>query len=294
MPFEELPDDIAQFFANGGELPASLLAEATPTEPAVTATPATAATVAEPVAPTEPVEPVATEPADSGYASRVIAERDAKVLELSTALDELKKQIAKASEPAAPDPNVDPLGSLTHQLGKLQKQLDTLVTSQTEVQTQTLQEKQAQAFFTQVNNNIASFKTTHADYDDAYKHLVKMRTQDFMDMGMSKDEAQNAMNQEEMQITVRAMQAGKNPGAIAYSMAQRYGFKASAAPVPPENKLDTIKKGLEASKTTEAATPSNTGKVSLETLDTLSDSELNKAVADDWEGLFGKRKGIFG
>ena len=293
MPFEELPDDIAQFFANGGELPASLITEQTPVETAATGTTATPAATT-PAEVTAPAEPVVTAPAENPYAARLIAERDAQVKSLTDQLADLKAKIEKANEPAAPDPNIDPLGSLTHQLGKLQKQLDTLVTAQTETKEMTLQEKQAQAFFNKVNGDIADFKKDHADYGDAYNHLVKMRTQDFIDMGMSKEEAQTAMNQEEMQITHRALASGKNPGAVAYAMAQRYGYKPAAPVQTPENKLDAIKKGLEASKTTERATPPETGNVTLENVAQLSEAELNKTVENDWEGLFGKRKGIFG
>lgn len=289
MPYEELPEDIAAFFSSGGELPESL--KPAPVE--AVATPAPAPTPAPEAVVDAPAPAPTPAPAGDPYAARLIADRDAQIKQLSDSLADLKAKIERANEPAAPDPNTDPLGHLTHQFKTLQKQLDTLIGAQTEQATMTVQERQAQAFFAKVNGDIADFKGTHADYDKAYEHLVKMRTQDYIDMGMTREEAGNAMGQEEMQIVQRALHAGKNPGAVAYGMAQRYGYKAPAPTPAPENKLDTIKKGIAASETVKSGNPPEVD-VSLENLETLSDSALNKQVEDNWEGLFGKKKGIFG
>lgn len=292
MAFEELPPEYAEFFTNGGELPATLAAEhEAQLAEAPAPTPAPAATPAPTPAPVVDEAPVA--PTANPYLERLLAEKDNQLKLVSNQIEELKLKIAKAQEPAAPDPAVDPLGSLQHQLKSLQTKLDNVLNAQTESQTMSVQEKNAQQFFNHVNSQIAEFKTTHTDYDAAYKHLIEVRKQDFRDQGMTADEAARSMGQEEMQIVQRAVTIGKNPAEIAYSMAKRYGYKPTAA-VVTENKLETIKKGLEASQTTERGTPPSTGKVSLDNIESASDSDLNKAVENDWEGLFGKRKGIFG
>jgi hypothetical protein len=98
---------------------------------------------------------------------------------LAQQMKDLQARIDKAAEVPAPDPAVDPLGHMTHQMNKLQEQLAALTKQQTEALTTQTQQTQAQQFMASINAQVKEFETSHADYQDAYKHLIGVRTQDF-------------------------------------------------------------------------------------------------------------------
>jgi|ERR1700692_220955 len=298
MAFEELPAEYASFFNSGGELPDALLAEHKPAP--VTPQPVAVETPAEVVAPVVPEAKVETPtpapvvPETNPFAVQLLQEKENQLNELQKKIAELTGKIDRAAEVPAPDKTLDPLGYMTHQMEKLQAQIDAMTKAQTETTAQTQQQREAEQFMNTVRSQVAAFEKATPDYQEAYKHLMTTRMQDFTDLGMTKEQIQQNLANEEMLITRQALAAGKNPAELVYSMAKRYGFKAAPAPVAPENKLDTIKKGMEASKTAERATPPESGKVTLETALQASDRDLTQAVDKQWEELFGGKKGIFG
>lgn len=322
MAFETLPPEYQNFF-DTGELPASMQgeADAAAAEAARVAAEQAAndeavrvdagqppAVVVPPVVPpTEPalIDPAPVPPANNPYLERLLSEQDATQKALQKQLSDAQEQLKKLTEVAPPDPMTDPLGFLAHKIDATQKEIAALRASQTQQTQQQAQQAEVNAFLANVNGQVQAFTATHPDYNDAYKHLATMRMQDFKDVGMTDAQAKQAFGQEEIGITQRALQMGKNPAEIAYGMATRYGYKAGTvvapvtAPATPaavkvaEDKLDAIKKGLEASKeatrgvpVAEAADPAN--------LRNMSDKDLNKLVENDWDSVFGKSKGIFG
>lgn len=323
MAFEELPPEYKSFF-DTGELPASMQgeADAAAAETAriaaeqvandeavrVAAEAAEAAKVVVPPV-VEPVvapliEPAPQPPANNPYLERLLAENDATAKRLQEQLTEAQNQLKKLTEVAPPDPMTDPLGFLAHKIDATQREIAALRESQTQQTQQQTQQAEVNAFLANVNNQVQAFTATHPDYQDAYKHLATMRMQDFQDVGMTPEQAKQAFGQEEIGITQRALQMGKNPAEIAYGMATRYGYKAGVvAPVVPntpaakvvaaEDKLDAIKKGLEASKEATRGVPVADA-TDVANLRNMSDKDLNKLVESDWDSVFGKSKGIFG
>lgn len=309
MAFEELPAEYKSFF-DTGELPPSMADEHAASleaarvaqeaqEAAEVAARKAAEVVVPPVVETPPVviEPAPVATPNNQYLDRLLAEQDARSKVLEQQLDEMKKQIAKANEPLPPDPQTDPLGYLAHKIEATQKEIAALAESQKAAVAETAQQNQVNAFLTNVSNQVKAFTDVHPDYNDAYKHLATMRMQDFKDVGMTDDQAKQAFGQEELGITQRALVLGKNPAEIAYGMAKRYGYKAVAVaqptktPTEADNKLDVIKKGLEASKTSERAIPP--ADVDVDNLRNMSNKDLQHMVENDWDKLFGKSKGIF-
>ncbi|MHB8272275.1 hypothetical protein [Bradyrhizobium sp.] len=300
MAFEELPAEYEEFFKSGGELPASLASQQTPAPtatptaapaatPVATSAPQTAAPAAASVPASIPEAPVA--PASNPYLERLLAEKDQQVNTLAEQMKALQDQIAKAQETPAPDPTIDPLGHMTHQMGKLQSQLDALLKAQSDMQTANQTQTQAQQFMANVGAQVKAFEATHTDYQKAYQHMVDVRSQDFKDMGYTDSQIRQAIGNEEMQITRQAMALGKNPAELVYNFAKRYGYQAEAPKAAPENKLATIQKGLEASQTLERGTPPNVGEITTDNITAASEADINKMVESNWEGLFGLRKG---
>lgn len=309
MPFEELPADYKSFF-DTGELPEGLKAEqeAAAAEAVKVATDAkaeedaaakaiadAAAEDAAKVAAAAKVDPA---PTDNPYLERLLAEQERQKLDLQKQLAEMQGKIKEMTAVKAPDPETDPLGYMTHQTKQLAEQIESLKAEIAGSAKASSEEKQVQQFFDAVNSSVKAFEATHPDYSLAYKHLVNIRTQDFRDMGMTAEQAKNAVGQEEIQIAQRALQQGKNPGEVAYGMAKRYGYVTTAvtgttaAVTAVDDKLATIKKGLDAGK--EATRGNVKIEPSLASLKDASDSDLDKMVQNDWETIFGKPRGIFG
>lgn len=287
---ENLPAEWDQFFANGGELPDTLKALAAPVEePAVVVPPVevTAPTLSETVVP--PSAPIL--PSTDHYDRLLKAQQDQADL-LKQQLTDLQAKFTKATEAPAPDEATDPLGFLAHQMKSIQAKMDAMQAGTQQTQQQTAEQQQFSQFIGKVNDQVAQFKTTHADYDAAYRHLVETRTADYTDRGLSLEAAREAVGKEEMDIAAQALKTGRNPAEVAYGMAKRYGYVAPKPVVVPENKLETIKKGLETGK--EVEREAHTERVTEANLREASDKELDRMVQEDWEGMFGKRKGIFG
>lgn len=292
MAFESLPAEYDEFFKTG-ELPESLKAAAPAPTPAPTPTPAAAAPAPTPAAaptPAPPTPPVNTAAYDHALK---LAEEMRKGLEQQ--VKDLQGKVDKFTATPAPDPETDPLGFINHQMKQLQDQIAELTKQGTEAKTLTEQQQQQQAFIGTVNQQIKAFEATNPDYQDAYRHMIEMKTQDYLDAGLTATEAKQAVNQDELNIAARALQQGKNPAEIVYGMAKRYGYvKKDAAPVEkPENKLEKIRQGQEASKTIDERATQPV-ELDVENLENMSDADLNKMVENDWEKVFGKQKGIFG
>lgn len=289
---EDLPQGWDSFLTSIGETPETFQAQLTASTPPVEGV----------VPPAEPVvdAPVVAAPVEA--APVVAPQPDQQLLRLAleqsknlqAQLDQVKAAQAKAAEPVAPDPAIDPLGAILHQNRQMQAAIQALQDGQTQQTQQTQQQTQMSQFLGAVNAQVDVFRATTPDYTDAYTHLINVKVSDFMEQGLSKDEARNLVSQEEMKIAANALRQGKNPGAVAYEMAKRSGYVAKAAPVvtTPDSKLDTIRKGLEAEKEVEKGVQT-TDKVTVATLREMKDSDLNRAVENDWEGIFGKPKGIF-
>jgi len=285
MAFEALPAEYDEFFKTG-VVPDSLKEPAPVVEPAAPAATPTAEVKPAEVAPT----PTVTPPTDA-Y-DRLLREAERQRIELQKKVEELQGTVGKLTATPAPDPNEDPLGFINHQMKTLQDQIAALTKQQQEASQQTTEQTQQAAFLSAVNNQIKTFEATNPDYQEAYRHMIQMRSQDYIDSGMTATEAKAAVANDELAIAARAMQQGKNPAEIVYGMAKRYGFKPAPAKTTPENKLETIKSGLEASKTVERG--SQPTEVSLDSLQNMGDSELTEMVESQWEKLFGKSKSIFG
>lgn len=308
MPFEEIDADTAKFFNSGGELPVEL--QTAQDEAAAAARAATEALAAEeaaklkvdPVAVVvDPVEPVV--PQRDPLYERLLAESDARGKALQDQLDALQKQVEAKSAPVAPDPNTDPLGFLAHKIEAVGKDLADSRELQAKLQEAKTQQDNAQQFLNLLNKQVGEFMQTHADYQDAYKHVVGLRQREYATRGMTPDEIRQQISTDEMQLTQTAMRAGKNPAEVVYTLAQQYGFKAvppvvkvgaDGKPVVAATKLDTLLKGQELAGKGERGVPPT--QASVENLKDMTDKELNALVADEeaWNQMMGGRsKSIF-
>lgn len=262
----------------------------TPTESAIETPEAKATAETDPAATTAaPTPPVNTEIAD--LLRQQLAEAHQRVGALEANIEQLK-QPPKQPEPAAPDPTVDPLGAMMHQLESVNKQVAALQSALKQQQDQQTQLSNFQNFRNQVNSLRDEFVKTHSDFGDAYNHLRDGRIADLKAYGLTNDKIQQVIFQEEAALAESAIKLGRNPAEVVYEMAKRHGYTpksttASTTPASTDAKLNGIQQAQSAAKTL-PSTP-NVEEVSVASLKDASDDELNKIVQSDklWAKITG-------
>ena len=270
-----------------------------PAEPS----PGTAPEPGEPSAgePPEPVAPAAesaqTVPLSAHIELRHRAQAaEDQVAALGTRLANLEtgvSGIATQLAPAAPSREEDPLAWFGTEQGKLIKRVGEVGTSVQALQGQL----QGQAVQHQVATMESQFEQGQPAYKDALQHLFGGIDRQLVALGVPDRERMANLSQYAGWITQRALQAGTNPAAAVYAMAEASGFAPAAAAAPgdegatpagpAEDKLATVARGVKASKTL-ASTGGNAPKpASVAGLDDLDDADFDKTTeGENWERLW--------
>lgn len=186
-------------------------------------------------------------------------------------------------EPQIPDINTDPIGHFQAKQEILEKRL-----AEAEAwRNNTAKVSEQQVVLQKIGSEVARLEQEFAkatpDYHQAQQHLFASWAQEAQLMGVPQDEAVRFWS---MQIVQRAGQQGKNPAQVAYELAKQRGYAgprpaapAQAQQQPTGPNLDTIQRGLAASKSTSVAPgkAAPTGTPTIEALLQMDDDEFAKA-----------------
>lgn len=291
MGFEALPDDIDSFFKTG-ELPDSMKGEVTqPVTPVES--PAQVEQVSAPADQTEtPVEqPVITPPAaPDAFLVQQLNESRQQLNDLTGKLNKLLEEKERLEAPQAPDLNTDPLGHMMFHIKNISERIQSIEQGGTQKSQADEQQKQIEQLSNAVKSGVNEFKTANPDYDAASEFVTNRRLEDLRAMGMNDQQAIVQARTEFGNMAVMALQSGKNPAKVMYDMAGRYGYKKQEAPPPAGTKLDMIKEGQKASQ--HVTRSSQPAPVSLEAAKSASDRDLNDMVANHWDEMLGRPKGV--
>lgn len=166
-------------------------------------------------------------------------------------LKQLYEAHQQGQQPQAPDEATDPLGAALHGQKLTQQQLRQLQERVAQEDWQRQQAANQQQFVTWAASQAEEFRKETPDFDDAYKHVREFRLGELEAMGLNRQQIAQTLYNDEMWIFQHAAQAGKNPAQLVYAMAQRTGYKPGAKEEADKNKekIETLQKGLEASKT---------------------------------------------
>lgn len=196
-------------------------------------------------------------------------------------------------EPEAPDPTIDPLGALMHQIDTANKRILEL---QNQVQGQNQQQVQLQQF-QQFKSHVESlrdqFVKATPDFNSAYEHIRNVRAADLRSVGFSEPQVQQVLLQDEVALAENAIRMGRNPAEVVYNMAKQHGYNPSAhpsgTPSSPAAKVEQIQQAQAAARQLPAH-PTPPGEVTLEALKAASDTDLNAMVLDakTWDKIAGK------
>lgn len=189
---------------------------------------------------------------------------------------------AEQQKPEIPDINTDPIGHFQTKQAILEKQLEEARGFQKQQVQMSEQQAHLQKIGTEVSRLEQEFAKTTPDYSQAQQHLFNTWAQEAQTLGASPEEAIRFWS---MQIVQRAAQQNKNPAQVAYELAKQRGYTGAQAPKPqapaaPQGpNLDTIQKGLAASKSTSAAPgkAAPSGTPTIEALLAMDDEDFAKS-----------------
>jgi hypothetical protein len=183
--------------------------------------------------------------------------RDEKMEEILTAIK--KKSLPDKPEEVAekvPEYGEDPLGYLHGNQANIEKLAKETGKEIEQVRAELEQEREFKRVATITQSKENAFKQTHTDYNDAFTHLLKVTEADLQDSGMKEAEIPQNIANMIYAFSKSAVDAGKDPAAMLYDRAKRYGYvQKEAVADPTEGKtdvdehMDTVQKGIEASKT---------------------------------------------
>lgn len=181
----------------------------------------------------------------------------------------------------------DPAAHLKHENEQLRKGL-------AELQDKIAKQEQGSAHAAKVNEHAAlvtakeqAFAKEHKDYFKAADFVADVWREEFREAGFEEAEIPKLVFQKSLGTTGKAIQAGKDPAAVIYNIAKRYGFAAPQKDDKEdkksdgESKLKQLEKGMEASKGNGGG--SGPDDMSLASLATMDDEQIDRLVNDkDW------------
>lgn len=187
----------------------------------------------------------------------------------------------------------DPVGYLREQNALLQQQIAATQEQQRyfqESQQRSIQEAQQMRALTQhIDTLEQEFRSKIPEYDDAFRFVQERRLRDLQAIGISDPNQQRqALYQEIFGMSGRAIQEGRNPAEVVYSLAKAWGFQPQeplagipgAEPTPagkPAGKLERIQRGQQvATSLSDSGGAPAPGELSLTDIERMSDAEFDK------------------
>ena len=173
------------------------------------------------------------------------AERQRNEQIIAQRLQELYQASQQQNQPQVPSETEDPLAASLHGVKVTQEQLKQLQTRMAQEDWQRQQVAQQQQLIGWAQSQAAEFQRETPDFPEAYQHMRTIRMGELEEMGLTPQQIQHTLVQDELWVFQHAAQTGRNPAEIVYGMAKRTGWQKKQA---GEQKIETLQKGLQASK----------------------------------------------
>lgn len=199
----------------------------------------------------------------------------------------------KTPEIQIPDLDKDPLGHFQAKDQIRERELNELREWRKSQEQRTQEQAQAEQVQAEVGRLEHQFAQSTPDYWDAQAHLAKVWAEEAQAIGFDPREAVKARIMETINLGVRL---NKNPAEVAYTLAKARGYAQQAKPnghqqpAPQQPKpsgpsLDTLERGISASKSP-SATPGMpaAGTPSIDAILALSDEEFAAKYVKTEEG----------
>lgn len=230
---------------------------------------------------------------ERNYKAAMHEERERRK-ELQRQLDEQRNQSAQVQHvlnrileranqqaaPQAPDFNVDPIEALRHNQEALARALEHQNMTLTQRQQYEQQQNQYNQFVNRYQQSAAEFANETKDFKQAYDYLREVRQKEYLEAGYNLAEAQRLFVEDELAVAAKAYQDGVNPADRVYKLAKLRGYQQQQATQNQtqntDKKLQTLEKGVQASKSLNNLSGQGEKQVTLEALAHMNDDELDE------------------
>lgn len=208
--------------------------------------------------------------------------------------EKLEQRLQLMANPPQPQPKFeeDPAGHLKFQTEQVASELQSLK----KLSEETRQQQEAVEFERQITINTQSaeavFIKDHPDYLAAVQHLTSIADRNLELMGMEDPGQRLAqIRKDALAMSLKAMQMGKNPADVAYTLAQNYGYKPAESKQVSQQasaKVAAITAGQQTAGMPDGGTKSND--LTLAEIEKMDDDEFNKLIDDPkaWSKLVKK------
>lgn len=192
-------------------------------------------------------------------------------------LAEMQAQIEALTAPkeqpiVVPDPVLQPEAFKQWQIDQIRAHAQKLA----EVEQRSQEAVQETQLMQRLNHDVAQFKATTPDYDNAFQHAVKGRQDELAFYGYSQEQIAQQIEVDVRALVQQAYTAGKNPAELFYTYAKMRGYAPQAAPAPQA--AAQVQAFAEAQRQTQslapAGGPSNDGGMTLEAFAKMSEAEM--------------------
>lgn len=177
----------------------------------------------------------------------------------------------------------DPLGYLKNSVESMQ---NNMVQQQQYLQSQyqnAQQQQQVQHLADNYRAKANEFAKDNPDFTDAYNHLVQSRMNQYLAAGLNQQQAQQQLVEEELAIAAKAFTDGVNPAERLYNVSKSLGYQKQAQSAAPAKNIETIQKGIQASKSLgNASGKTKSQSSSLEKLVEMSDGMSGREFDELW------------
>ncbi|MCT4654244.1 MAG: hypothetical protein N4A65_00380 [Cohaesibacter sp.] len=189
------------------------------------------------------------------------------------------------------DPEYDPMGSMMNRLDQLEQGRQ----QQQEQQEREQERQQIQQFEKQYIDQLAERGNSDPEFQSAIDFLFDQSVENYKNEGANEQQARQLTMRDAYLIAANAHNNGLDIGQNFYGLAYANGFKPQPVPddgpTPPlEEKLESIQKGQEGSKTLSGKGGGAPEPMTLAKLANMTDAELDKWTTANpgmWEKLMG-------
>lgn len=189
-------------------------------------------------------------------------------------------QAAMQPRPQVPTFEDDPVNALKHGVESTQAELAQMRAWQQQEWQRNQAEQQQVAFMRQlearVSEDLREFVAETPDYMDAYNDLLQKRYRQYIEIGYTPQEAQQAVASDEYSLAADALRRGKSPASVVYALAKNYGYTKKEAKEAVENvqKMETLQKGVKAAQSLGSGGAA-TGKVTVDAIANMSEDDFD-------------------
>lgn len=200
-------------------------------------------------------------------------------LQSAQVMQQVLQQMRQQQEPPAPTVDDDPVAYFQAKQREQEEQLRMVAENLQQRQEREQQEYQQQQFVSAYRQAASEFSQKTPDFNDAYKFAIDHRANELRAAGYPAEMIPQILRSNEAEIVSLAFQQGINPAEKIYEIARIRGWKG-APQAEPEQKMQTLEKGVKASKPTGGAPQG--GEVTLEALAEASSEMDAKEFNDLW------------